>query len=81
MTTISRLAVDGRCKTTRAAAAWITGFHPHVQVQGSEASLELLSAVHGEEELRAIWSTTFANEVAFERAREGRAAAMAALSR
>jgi hypothetical protein len=63
----------------RGAVTWAEAFHPAVSVRLENGSAFLSSAEHSEDQLRAVWLSSLANERLHVRAATRRAAALAAL--
>ena len=66
---------------SRLTALWIAGFYRDVVVEETVETIILRSRHHDEVDLLTIWTTALANERLLERARDGRTAALTALSR
>jgi hypothetical protein len=61
------------------AAEWAQAFHPSVSIRLEGKYAHLSSAEHSEDQLRAIWLSSLANERLHARAATWRAAALMAL--
>jgi hypothetical protein len=61
------------------AAKWAQAFHPSLTVQLDSAEAVLSSAGHSEDQLRAIWLSSLANERLHASAASRRTAALATL--
>lgn len=82
METLASFAIgDASHVGALAAAKWIPGFYPHVEITILADTVELRSNRYDHAQLTTIWATALANEEAHIRAQAQRAAAFAALAR